>query len=334
MYGAIIGDTVGSIYEWHNIKTKNFPLFQKRCFLTDDSYMTIAVASALLSMEDGNLGSFRDELVSEFHRIGSAYPRAGYGGGFKRWLQEDDYEPYYSCGNGSAMRVSPCAWAARTLEQAEALAEASADVTHNHPEGIKGAKATAAAIYLARSGCTRTEIRSYIREHYYPLERTLKEIRPVYKFDGTCQGTVPEAIEAFLESISFEDAIRNAISLGGDSDTLAAITGSIAEAYYGIPAGIKAQIKRFLRRDSFKQEEDIVRRFRRHYASALKDTRRTGEDRGPLERGRWEVYLADPGKTAADMIPRAIFDPAICAIKGITCPRPDAAQPAAKEAIT
>jgi ADP-ribosylglycohydrolase len=227
MLGAIIGDIVGSIYEFDNIKTKDFPLFGEKCFFTDDTVMTVAVADAL--MKDGSADDFIDSM-KEFGRL---YPDAGYGGNFGWWLTSDDREPYNSYGNGAAMRVSPCAWFAETLEEAEDLAERSAAVTHNHPEGIKGAKATAAAIFLARESKSKAEIKEYIEKKYgYDLNRTLDEIRPVYQFNETCQETVPEAIIAFLESTDFEDAIRNAVSLGGDSDTLAAITGSIAEGAY------------------------------------------------------------------------------------------------------
>jgi len=230
MLGAIIGDIVGSVYEWNNIKTKEFPLFSEKCHFTDDTVMTIAVADAILN------GAKSDDFIESFNRFGNLFPGAGYGGSFRKWLISDVKAPYNSWGNGSAMRVSPCGWVADSLQETENLAEVSAAVTHNHPEGIKGAKATAAAIYLARIGKSKSEIKDYIESTYgYDLSRTLDEKRPSYKFDVSCQGTVPEAIIAFLESKGFEDAIRNAISLGGDSDTLAAITGSIAEAAYGIP---------------------------------------------------------------------------------------------------
>ena len=233
MLGAIIGDVVGSVYEWNNIKTKDFPLFSEKGFFTDDTVMTIAVADALLK------GGTSDDFIDSMKRIGRMYPNSGYGGRFGRWVHSDDLEPYSSWGNGSAMRVSPCAWFAESLKEAETLAERSAAVTHNHPEGIKGAKATAAAIYLARLEEPKDRIKEHIEKAYgYDLSRTLDEIRPGYKFNESCQETVPEAIIAFLESNSFEDAIRNAISLGGDSDTLAAISGSIAEAYYKIPSDI------------------------------------------------------------------------------------------------
>ena len=233
MVGAIIGDIVGSIYEWHNIKTKDFPLFGGKCHFTDDTVMTIAVAEGLLN------GGGPNDYIAAMKRFGAIYPNAGYGGHFRIWLFTDDTDPYNSWGNGSAMRVSPVGWFFDTLEETEKAAEVSAAVTHNHPEGIKGAKATAAAIFLARNGKSKAEIKTYIEEKYgYNLSRTLDEIRPGYKFNESCMETVPEAIIAFLESDDFEDAIRNAISLGGDSDTLAAITGSIAEAAYGIPKTI------------------------------------------------------------------------------------------------
>lgn len=232
MYGAIIGDIVGSVYEFNNIKVKDFPLFSLGSTYTDDSVMTVAVASALLR---NRLHGDRLEtaMVEEMQYFGRKHPAAGYGGMFINWLHSDNPQPYYSYGNGAAMRVSPCGLIAETLEEALYLAAQSAEVTHNHPEGIKGAQATAAAIFLARAGCSKDEIGGYICDHFYMLTKTLDEIRPDYYFDVTCQGSVPQAIIAFLESTSYEDAIRNAISLGGDSDTIAAITGAIAWAYYG-----------------------------------------------------------------------------------------------------
>jgi ADP-ribosylglycohydrolase len=234
MLGAIIGDIVGSIYEWHNIKTKKFPLFGQNCEFTDDTVMTIAVAEGLMN------GGAPEDYIKAMKRLGRMYPNAGYGGHFRSWLFTDGRIPYNSWGNGSAMRVSPVGWFFDTIKMTENAAEVSAAVTHNHPEGIKGAQATAAAIFLARNKKPKEEIKSYIENKYgYNLSGTLDEIRPEYLFNESCQGTVPEAIIAFLESEDFEDAIRNAISLGGDSDTLAAITGSIAEAAYGIPDEIR-----------------------------------------------------------------------------------------------
>lgn len=255
MLGAIVGDIVGSVYEWNNIKTKDFPLFGKENFFTDDTVMTIAIADALMN------GGAKDHFVDSMKRFGRMYPDAGYGAHFGSWLFSNDRESYNSWGNGSAMRVSPCGWAIplhqfmrEGFEDVEKLAERSAVVTHNHPEGVKGAKATAMSIYFMRHGKARGDIDTYkaylrrdISEWYdYNLNRSLDEIRPNYHFNESCQDTVPEAIIAFLESTDFEDAIRNAISLGGDSDTLAAITGSIAEAAYDIPQDIADKALSFL----------------------------------------------------------------------------------------
>ena len=237
MLGAIFGDIVGSVYEFHNIRRKDFELFDSNCFFTDDSVMTLAVADALASCdtEEGvlDLAYFKEVLIDRMHVFGSAYPDAGYGGRFMDWLALGSREPYNSFGNGSAMRVSPVVWYAKNLEEAMELAKASAEVTHDHPEGIKGAVVTAGAAYLARMGAEIEQIRAFVAE-YYDIDFTLDEIRPTYRFNETCQQTVPQAMVAFLESTSFEDAIRNAISIGGDSDTLAAITGAVAEAYYGM----------------------------------------------------------------------------------------------------
>ena len=238
MIGAIIGDIVGSRFEWHNIKTKEFELFHRRCHPTDDSVMTLAVAQAILSGTE-DMEVLSRTAVRYMLKLGRRYPGAGYGGRFRRWLYAENPQPYNSFGNGSAMRVSPCGFAAKTLDEAIAMADAVTCVTHDHPEGMKGAEATAAAIFLARSGKTKEEIREHIVRNYYPLNFTLDEIRPTYTFDVTCQGSVPQALEAFFESESFEDAIRNAISIGGDSDTIAAITGGVAEAYYGVPEEIR-----------------------------------------------------------------------------------------------
>jgi len=241
MLGAVIGDIVGSVYEWNNIKTKDFPLFRPDCFFTDDTVMTLAIAEGLMN------GGEAVHYIAAMKKYGELYPHAGYGGRFSSWLFSDATEPYNSWGNGSAMRVSAVAWYFDTLSEVEAHAQKSAEVTHNHPEGIKGAQATAAAVFLARKGRSKDEIRSYVEEQYgYDLSRSLDDIRPVYTFNESCQKTVPEAIIAFLESVDFEDAIRNAISLGGDSDTLAAITGSIAEAAYGIPEDIRDRALSYL----------------------------------------------------------------------------------------
>jgi ADP-ribosylglycohydrolase len=238
MLGAIIGDIVGSVYEWDNIKTTDFPFFSPKGFFTDDSVLTVATAKALLS------GVSYTAAYQDFAR---RYPGRGYGGYFHTWIHSEHPQPYNSWGNGSAMRVSPVGFAFDSVNDVLDEAQRSATVTHNHPEGIKGAQATALAILLARQKVPQADIRSEITQHFgYDLTRTLAEIRPVYTFTESCQGTVPEAISAFLESNSFEDAIRNAISLGGDSDTLACITGGIAEAYYGVPAEIAEQAYGYL----------------------------------------------------------------------------------------
>ena len=237
MYGAILGDIIGSPFEFdRGDKTKEFDLFTKGCDFTDDSVMTIAVGEALLAVgPEATVKEIEEAVVTNMQDWGKRYPYAGYGGRFRYWLRERNPKPYGSYGNGSAMRVAAVGWLYDSLERTREVARATANVTHNHPEGIKGAEATASAIYMARNESSKEEIKEYIeREFHYNLDRTLDEIRPGYHMDETCQRTVPEAIIAFLESKDFEDAIRNAVSLGGDTDTLGAITGSIAEAFYGI----------------------------------------------------------------------------------------------------
>lgn len=231
MWGAIIGDMIGAPYEFIGRKDKSFPLFSQASRFTDDTVLTVAVARALIWYDGG--GDFEQALVWQLRRAGAAYPDAGYGSGFQTWLASDEPAPYNSCGNGSAMRVSPCGLYARSLEQALELAERSAWVTHNHPEGVKGAQATAAAVYLAKAGWDKEDIGGYLCDHFYLLTQTLTQIRPAYHFYATCQMSVPQAMICFLESTDYEDAVRNAVSLGGDSDTLAAIAGSIAWTYYG-----------------------------------------------------------------------------------------------------
>lgn len=233
MIGAIIGDIAGSTYEFHSIKTMDFPLFAPGSSYTDDSLMSIAVASALMQTGESHDG-FKSHAVTSMRQIATKYPcpMGGYGGRFRHWLVSPNLRPYGSFGNGSAMRVSPCGDVAATLDEALALAKQSAEVTHSHPEGIKGAQAVAAAIVLARTGESRDGIRSYIEQHFYHLHQTVDEIRPRYRFDETYQGTVPQAITAFLESVSFEDVLRTAVSLGGDCDTLTDITCAIAWPFY------------------------------------------------------------------------------------------------------
>ena len=225
MLGAIAGDVIGSVHEFSETKTKDFEVFDPRCTFTDDTVLTIAVADALLN---------RREYVDVFHDYFKRYPTVSYGRKFRWWAETGNRHPYGSYGNGSAMRVSPVAYAYNTLDEVLAGARRSAAPTHNHPAGVAGAQATAASIFLARHGYARNQIAAYVTETFgYDLTRSIDSIRETYSFDETCQGTVPEAIIAFLASTDFEDAIRNAISLGGDADTLACITGGIAEAFYG-----------------------------------------------------------------------------------------------------
>ncbi len=238
MIGAIAGDIIGSTYEFAAIKTKKFPLFDERSFFTDDSVLTIAVADMIL-----HGGSYAD-LFRDYSR---RYPGRSYGLRFRKWVESDQPKPYGSFGNGSAMRVSPIGFAFDDLATVLAEAKRSAEVTHDHPEGIKGAQAIAAAVYLARSKASKIEIRAYIERTFaYDLSGSLDDIRPDYPFDETCQGTVPAALLSFLESHDFEDAVRNAVSLGGDSDTLACIAGGVAQAWYGIPSVIEQEALRRL----------------------------------------------------------------------------------------
>jgi len=239
--GAATGDIIGSIYEFDNIKSTNFPLFSDGCCATDDSIMTFATMDVLINSGD---------YTEAYQRYGRKYPHplGGYGGNFEEWIYSSNPRPYNSWGNGSAMRVSPIGWAFDTFEQTMKEARNSATVTHNHREGIKGAQAVTAAIYLARNGKTKREIRKFITDTFkYNLDRKIDEIRPNYHFDVSCQGSVPEAIIAFLESSDFESAIRLAISIGGDSDTIGCITGAIAEAFYGqVPDGIAKTVLKIL----------------------------------------------------------------------------------------
>jgi ADP-ribosyl-[dinitrogen reductase] hydrolase len=259
LIGAIIGDIAGSRFEFNNHRSKEFELFTDECNVTDDSIMTIAVAKAI--METGkNLKLLSNDSKNNYYyykllksmtirymqKIGRKYPHCGYGGMFGQWIFSDNPKPYYSFGNGAAMRISPVGFIAPTEDEARKLSETITAVTHNHKEGIKGAEATVISIYMAKHGASKEEIRQKINEDYYNLNFTIDEIRDTYEFNETCQETVPQAIVAFLESDSFEDAIRTAISVGGDSDTLAAITGSIAEAYYGVPEDIKEKALTYL----------------------------------------------------------------------------------------
>ena len=247
MMGAIIGDIVGSRFEFNNHKSKDFEFFTDECEFTDDTVMTLAVAVAVRHGMGWGLPT-PYLIARELKAYGREYPYCSYGTRFSDWLFSDDMQPYGSYGNGAGMRVSIAAWAARTMSECIRLSDIITSVTHSHPEGLKGARAIATATFMALHGSTIPEIREYIEKYYYVLDFTLDDIRDSYTFDETCQGTIPQAIEAFLESTSFEDAIRNAISIGGDSDTLAACTGAIAEAYYGIPAWMRKEAMLYLDR--------------------------------------------------------------------------------------
>ena len=249
MYGAILGDIIGCPYEFdRGNKSKEFPLFSGKSEFTDDSILTLAVAWALMeSVPDDSDDAIRHRLVESMRFYGKRYPNAGWGVRFSRWLNSWKPKPYGSWGNGSAMRVSAVGWLYEDLDTVLRMAKLTAEVTHDHPEGIKGAQAVAAAIFLARKGSTKAEIREYITGNFgYDLSRTCDEIRPGYHHVESCQETVPEAITAFLEGESFEDVIRTAGSLGGDCDTLTCIAGSIAEAFYGVPEELKAECRRRL----------------------------------------------------------------------------------------
>jgi len=254
MIGAIAGDIIGSVYEWNNIKTKEFELFSPRCFFTDDTVLTVALADSIMTGTPyvGNL--------KKFYRL---YPDSGYGGSFHRWAQSKNSEPYNSWGNGAAMRISPAGYAYDDLDTVLQKAKEFTEITHNHPEGIKGGQATAAAIFLARKGKSKDEIKDFIEtEFQYDLSKHVDEIRPSYKFNESSQETVPQAIRAFIDSTGFEDAIRTAVSLGGDTDTLACITGGIAQAFYGgVPDPIANKVYEFLDKRLGKITREFMKEF-------------------------------------------------------------------------
>lgn len=261
--GAAAGDIVGEIYEFNNLRSEEFPLFAEESTFTDDTVMTYAVADALLrAFDEGE--PISTALIECMREYGRRHPMRGYGFRFDNWLHSDRThpEPYNSWGNGSAMRVSPAAWVCSTLESVEFVAAETAKVTHNHPEGIRGAQATASCIYLARIGTSNDDIRTFVSTRYgYDMDFTLDQIRPTYEFVESCQGSVPQAIEAFLESDGFEDAIRKAISIGGDSDTIGAIAASIAQGRYGVPDEIEAEVRPRLTSDLLAINDRFCERF-------------------------------------------------------------------------
>ena len=283
MLGAILGDIIGAPYEFdeNNVKTTNFPLFSDNSQFTDDTVMTVAVARALMDTYGSDDDTIRNALTMQMRALGRNYPGRGYGGMFQAWLLVDGSEAYNSFGNGSAMRVAAAGWLYRTLPETLHAAELTAEVTHNHPEGIKGAQAIAAAIFLARLQLPKDDIRAYLSRTFgYDLTRSLKTIRPNYHMDETCQGSVPEAITAFLEGNGFVDVVRKAVSLGGDSDTIACMAGGIAEAYYGIPEQLEKEAFSRLTPDL----AATVMKFRRFYV----------EHSGlPLDGWQEDVYM-DP----------------------------------------
>lgn len=272
MYGAIIGDIAGSTLEFLQKKEYDFPLFIQGSDVTDDTIITVAVARALMQWRREG-GDLHEAMRFHMRSLGRTYPHplGAYGNSFAGWLRSDSPLPYNSCGNGSAMRVSPCALLASSLEEALELAKISAEVTHDHPEGIKGAQATAAAIYLAKTRHSQEEIKSYIHENFYPMDRTLDEIRPTYRFEPTCQKSVPESLIAFLESESYEDAIRKVISLGGDADTMGAITGAVAWTFYRFRDGITEDMQALREKARKIMPEEFVRTVE-EFDSVCRDT--------------------------------------------------------------
>lgn len=286
MLGAIIGDIVGSRFERDNHKSKAFEMFSSRCRPTDDTIMSLAVADAILECA-GNKDILPQKTINSMQELGRIYKNAGYGGSFRKWIMTDDPQPYNSYGNGSAMRVSPCGWAAGSLEEAKELSKLVTRISHNHPEGMKGAEAVAVAVYLAKSGESMENIRKYIEEDYYKIFFKIDQIRRKYKFDSSCRGSVPVALEAFFESTDFEDAIRIAVSVGGDTDTIAAITGSVAEAFYGIPPGLVYRATEYL--DS--RQMEILYNFEKKYPSKALD-----------EEGKATVSMFEVLDSAADHV--------------------------------
>lgn len=247
MLGAVIGDIVGSVYEWNGIKTVDFPFWGENAGFTDDTVMTVACADALMRTMGREPREVRAAVIERMQYWGRKYPDVGYGSRFSGWLWENSPRPYHSWGNGSAMRVSAAGWLYDTMEQTTAHARYTAEVSHDHPEGIRGAEAVAAAVFLLRNGKTKEDVKGHVQGVYgYDLSFSLSEIRPAYRFDVSCRGSVPQAVVAFLESGDLESAIRNAVSLGGDSDTQAAIAGSLGEAHYGIPPALREKALSYL----------------------------------------------------------------------------------------
>lgn len=274
MIGAILGDIIGQPYEFdRGHKTKEFPLFCKHPRFTDDSVMTVAICDGILKAgTDADENTMKTSMITSMQLWGHKYPHAGYGGRFYRWLASENTKPYNSWGNGSAMRVSSVGWLFENLERTREVARWSAEVTHNHPEGIKGAESTASVIWMARNGYTKPQIKEYIiKEFGYDLSRTCDQIRPNYHHVESCQETVPEAITAFLEGTSFEDVIRTAVSLGGDCDTLTDIATAMAEAFYGVPEILHTRCIECITHDMI----EVIGRFARTAIPAKKGEERS-----------------------------------------------------------
>lgn len=261
MLGAVIGDIVGSIYEFNNIKSKDFILFDPFCIFTDDSIMTFAIAEALRKTEKKNFQGLDKQAIEEMQKFGKLYPDASYGLSFRSWLKAKNPKPYDSFGNGSAMRVNPVAYFAKDMDEVKKLSKEVTKVSHNHAEGIKGAEATAVATFLALNKHSKEEIIKYIEDNYYKLDFDYETLKENYYFNETCQNTVPQAIYCFLISQDFEDCLRTSVSIGGDTDTLCAISCAIAEAYYGIPENIHDQALSFL-------DKRLLKLYNKYYKSS------------------------------------------------------------------
>lgn len=285
MVGALIGDIVGSRFEWNNINTKRFPLFHDACTFTDDTVMTCAIAQAVADWDAEGRASLRrlsDLAVHNMRKLGKAYPDRGYGGHFYRWLHDSAMGPYQSCGNGSAMRVSPVGWAATSPEECIAMSRAVTEVTHDHPDGIMGAEATAMQIFLARNGASLDELKAYEQQHYYPIPYDLRWLHYHYRWSSLCNHTCQPAYVCLYESNSFEECIRSGMSIGGDSDTIGAIAGGIAEAVFGIPGTIKERGLAYLDDQLLAIVEEFSRRFIRKSAQAESSIREPEDSRTHL----------------------------------------------------
>ncbi len=262
MIGAIVGDVVGSRFEWDNTRTKDFKLFTNECFFTDDTVMSLAICQAFLATRSNHYKNLQQASIDIMQLLGRKYRDCTYGSRFRQWLNTDHPLPYNSYGNGAAMRVSACGYVGQTLEEVRAYSKAVTEISHNHPEGLKGAEATAISVYLARTGGSKNVIKSYIQDNYYLIDFTIDEIRPSYSFQGSCQGTVPYALQAFFESNSFEETLRTVMYLGGDSDTLGAIAGAVAGAYYGVPKAIRENTMKYLDSNLICVIEEFERTYR------------------------------------------------------------------------